>query len=300
MSPNAPPDTDKLVIHVNGTASRTSKAERAIMTIQISSETGSKEQSLENITQASNTLQAIAKSLRVEPKDSDALTSGGPLRAPLTDWNMGRLTTHSHLPPDAQRRLALQRNGSAPQPALHQNQQQFGAPEVWTDLGSSEEVETFRRHTAKTEISMKFQDFSVLSSIANKVATTPHAEVINITWYLLDPTREALEKDARKLAVIDAIEKANDLAEPAVGARKAEMTLIESTGGQTNGGGGWSLFGNHGGLFGARNMNMMPQQPQMMQAPGQAGAGQSQPQEELNLEPGRITVSWSVNGQFVA
>lgn len=79
-------DPNMLRIHVDGTASHSRRAERAVMIVQISSDTASKEESLENVKQTAHALQAMAKSLRVEPEGSDAMDTGGPLQAPLTDW----------------------------------------------------------------------------------------------------------------------------------------------------------------------------------------------------------------------
>ena len=169
-----------LEISVNGTANIYEPAERALMTVQCTSSTPDQERSLENVKTAATAIQSLAKTLRVEPSGSDAASTGGPLKAPLTEWTQERLHTYS------------------------------GKDYDETAQARTERKRLVRHYTASTSFTLKFQDFSVLSSVAGKIAVLSHAEISSITWHLLDATRKAQERRARILAVQDAMEKANE------------------------------------------------------------------------------------------
>lgn len=84
-----------------------------------------------------------------------------------------------------------------------------------------------RVHHATSSFEVIFRDFSKLSEIAGKLVAHPKVEIDSIEWRLTDATKKALGSESRKLAIRDAVHKANDYAE-VVG---QEVVAVEITDG---------------------------------------------------------------------
>lgn len=88
-----------------------------------------------------------------------------------------------------------------------------------------------RVHHATSSFEVIFRDFSKLSEIAGKLVAHPKVEIDSIDWRLTDATKKALGSESRKLAIRDAVHKANDYAE-VIG---QEVVAVEVTdGGSTS------------------------------------------------------------------
>ncbi|KAK2796642.1 hypothetical protein FQN50_009482 [Emmonsiellopsis sp. PD_5] len=85
-----------------------------------------------------------------------------------------------------------------------------------------------RQYTASASITAIFRDFEKLSEVATRLFDEPFVSITSTVWQLTDDSREQLIREARKLAIRDAIEKANDYAE-AVG-REVSLVRLEDTG----------------------------------------------------------------------
>ena len=67
-----------------------------------------------------------------------------------------------------------------------------------------------RVHSASSGFEVVFRDFETLGHVASELFLMPHVTINHISWRLTDPTLRALGADSRKLAMQDAILKAND------------------------------------------------------------------------------------------
>jgi hypothetical protein len=76
----------------------------------------------------------------------------------------------------------------------------------------------------------KLKDLDILCITASKVRAMSCVKVISISWDLLEATRTALEREARKVSIKDATDRASDFAEDAVGSRTLRLTCIEDMG----------------------------------------------------------------------
>lgn len=67
----------------------------------------------------------------------------------------------------------------------------------------------------KVQVSFEaiFRDFEKLGLIASNLFATPHVQVNRIEWRLTDSTKEKLESESRKAALVDAIRRAKEYAE---------------------------------------------------------------------------------------
>lgn len=133
-----------------------------------------------------------------------------------------------------------------------------------------------RVYYAQTNINANFRDFNKLSEVAAKLLGLPNVEINGIDWQLTKPTRKALGSESRKLAMLDAVEKAKDYA----GVVGREIVAVEVN------------EGGSSGPSGARMMMMQQQMPQM--AAGHMGNGGG----GLDLTPQNIDVTHSVNVKF--
>ncbi|KAJ5232775.1 hypothetical protein N7468_005731 [Penicillium chermesinum] len=110
-----------------------------------------------------------------------------------------------------------------------------------------------------------------------KLILNPHVHIKSIDWELTDATIQSLGQESRKLAMRDAIQKAEDYAD--VIGRKVVVTEI-----------------NSGGYSGDLNVRCM-----MATAPGGALFGRSSPAPEhdsLDLTPQEIKIEGSVSVKF--
>ncbi|KLJ06827.1 hypothetical protein EMPG_17679 [Blastomyces silverae] len=162
-----------LEINVPGECKLNRIAERAYLSVRVSAESSIQEEAARNATKALNALHAQFRDL--SPKARDDLLSPNP---PITAFNIGSITTSSRIPTD-----------------------QDGQP-----TGP-------RQFSAFASLSATFRDFAKLGQIASGLFMMPFVEVHSIDWRLTDATAAELAKEARKKALLDAIEKASDFAQ---------------------------------------------------------------------------------------
>jgi uncharacterized protein YggE len=82
-----------------------------------------------------------------------------------------------------------------------------------------------RQYHARTTFEVKFRDFNKLGSFATSLSTMAHISITNIKWSLRDMTRDSLASQSRKMALKDAITKADDYAE-VLGKKKVDVYEI--------------------------------------------------------------------------
>jgi len=70
-----------------------------------------------------------------------------------------------------------------------------------------------RVYYATSSFEVVFYDFKKLSEIVGKLVAQPKVEINSIEWRLAEATKKELGSESRKLAMRDAIDKANDYAE---------------------------------------------------------------------------------------
>lgn len=68
-------------------------------------------------------------------------------------------------------------------------------------------------HYASISFKAMFRDFSKMSEVIGKLLAYPKVEIDSIDWRLTDETGSKLASEARKMALRDAIRKAEDYAE---------------------------------------------------------------------------------------
>ncbi|KAB8071862.1 hypothetical protein BDV29DRAFT_11496 [Aspergillus leporis] len=161
-----------LTINTVGTSTLHRQAERAVITLDVSSEGNNQSTVSQDVTHTSNRLQSLLKETSPKQASGDATP-----QAPVTFWSMSSISTGSYLPWD------------------HDKQEHRA-----------------RVYTARTNFEVKFRDFSKLGEFVSDVAKDPFVSVRDIDWRLTDETTKALGQECRKLAVWDALSKAKDYA----------------------------------------------------------------------------------------
>jgi uncharacterized protein YggE len=68
-------------------------------------------------------------------------------------------------------------------------------------------------YTASAQFHIKFADFNVLNALATEFSAMPTVKISKIEWHLTDAKLASIEGEARKLAAVDAIQRAHDFAE---------------------------------------------------------------------------------------
>lgn len=100
---------------------------------------------------------------------------------------------------------------------------------VWTHEPMIDEMKPATRFSyANSTFHVTFRDFGKLSEIAKKLDASPSVEVESIEWHLTESTEKALEYDARKQALQNAIIRAEGYAE--VIGRKVVPVEVDDTG----------------------------------------------------------------------
>jgi uncharacterized protein YggE len=145
-----------------------------------------------------------------------------------------------------------------------------------------------KEHTVTASAEIIFRDMAKLADVSGELAHMPHVSMSGTEWRLTDTTRAELEREARRKAMADAVQKAQDYA--AVVGREVVAVEIKD---QPQAPAGW---------YGASQSQHMRQQVMMQQAPSQAAqqAPAQQTSEGPALEPKTITVSAAVNAKFVS
>ncbi|KAK8873496.1 hypothetical protein PGQ11_004010 [Apiospora arundinis] len=184
-------------------------------------------------------------------------------------------------------------------------------------------------YCASSDFEVVFRDMALLADAAGELASMPHVSIVSTEWRLTAATRAEIEREARKKAIENAVQKAEDYA----GVVNRTVVAVEIQDGPAsaassiknswrsfNSAAPGGLFGSSsGGLFGSSGNMMMQQQQQQapsnaqMQAQMQARAlqqqqmAQSQGQDPSDpakdapsVEPRTITASAMVNVKFIS
>jgi hypothetical protein len=196
-----------LTINTTGVSTLALPAERATLTISISSTTSVQEESSQNVLSTSNTLQKSLKELSPHAHNGKAAPGSA-----ITYWSMSTLATGSYF-------------------IYHQ-----------TEKAEDGSAKREMNYTATTTLTIKFADFKVLGGVCTDLSTLPFVSVRSVTWDLTDVTKASLVTRSRKLAVEDAVAKARDFAS-AVGVLSIRPVEINQDGMDVVGPRG-GLFGN--------------------------------------------------------
>ncbi|KAK3899378.1 hypothetical protein C8A05DRAFT_46534 [Staphylotrichum tortipilum] len=154
-----------------------------------------------------------------------------------------------------------------------------------------------KEHTVSASAEIIFRDMAKLAEISADLALAPHVSMSETEWRLTEATRAELEREARRKAIANAVEKAQDYA--AVVGREIVAVEIKD------------LPQARGWYGSSQPQAMMQQQFQQQQqylvhqqaiaqAAAAAGKKATGEPEGLTLEPKTIMVSASVNVKFVS
>lgn len=168
----------QLEIHIQGISQVQRPAERGNLVIAVTSEGTSQVSVSEEVTQASNNLQALFKQLSTEPSQSPNTFDSVTPEPSVTVYSMTNLRTRSWQPPD---------------------HDLDGKP--WARL-----------HEASSHFEVTFRDFEKLAEVASSIFITPNTEIRSTTWSLTEETQKEAGILGREQAIKDAISKAEDYA----------------------------------------------------------------------------------------
>lgn len=278
----------QLKINVDGSGSVFRTAERGVLHISVSKSSKSQPEASEGVRETSAHLTAHFRAHARKTEGAD----GRPVPHPdagITAFTASSLSTHS-------------------QPEYE-----------WAD---SKRHDLGLTYHASSTFEVVFRDMALLADTAAELASTPHVAITSTEWRLTAATCAEIEREARKKAIENAVQKAGDYA----GVVGRQVVAVEITDGPAsaassifnpwrrpfNGGGGGG-----GGLFGGSNQMMQQQaqppqqqmvaqqqqQQQMLQAQAQARAqriGQEPANEGPSIEPRTITASATVNVKFIS
>ena len=149
----------------------------------------------------------------------------------------------------------------------------------WSELPHDKKGQPRERvYHAQVNINAYFRDFGKLSEVVAQLLALPNVEISGITWQLTKPTRKALGSESRKLAMLDAVERARDYAD-VVGREVFAVEIDDEP--------------RSGPSAGYQMMMMQQRAPQM--PIGYAG---NQGEGGLDLTPQNIDVAHSVQVKF--
>lgn len=134
-----------------------------------------------------------------------------------------------------------------------------------------------RVYHAEVKISANFRNYTTLSEFTATLLCLSNIEILGIDWQLTAPTKKSLGSESRKLAMLDAVEKARDYAE-VIGREVVAVEVKEPS--------SWE-FGY------GRPAAMLPQMPQM--PGGSAGGGA---EKGLDLTPQNIELKHTLQVKF--
>jgi hypothetical protein len=231
-----------LIINVAGSSTISKQPERAVIYVTVSNSGQSQSDVIQSVTRTAKQLQSDLNQLA--PKDSNGQAA---VNAPITHWSMSTISTGSYF-------MYVQQSGNT-------------------------EKET--RYTANTSFTIKFADFEKLGNACTNLANLPFASISRIAWQLTDKTKAATAGDVRRLAVEDAVSKAQDFAR-AVGKRNVVPVEISS---DALGSLPTPAVGPM--LFGSRSRAAAP-------------SIASKPSEALNFEPEDVNMDCKVHMKFEA
>ncbi|KZP25811.1 hypothetical protein FIBSPDRAFT_855442 [Athelia psychrophila] len=181
-----------VTIHVEGQSTISRLAERAAMSVDISSEGPAQDT-------VSTAVTATARKLQSELDELRPLTEGGGGEvspdAPISFYALEALSTWSRADTD--------REGKA--------------------TGG-------RTYGARTHFDITFRDFARLGAMTDMLAKMPLVSVKGVTWTLTEGTEKLLAVQSRREALEDAVQRARDFAD-VVGCKTVECVEIRQGGG---------------------------------------------------------------------
>jgi uncharacterized protein YggE len=242
-----------LEIHVDGKGSSFRTAERGYLRLRISSTSTDQSQASSEVQSATSRLTSIFRAMATK-------TEGGRPHpdAAVTAFTVTPLSTVSCHPRDSHYRQLTDRP---------------------------------KDHTVSASAEIIFRDMAKLADVSSELARMPHVSMSGTEWRLTEATRAEVEREARRKAMANAVQKAQDYA--AVVGREVVAVEIKD---QPQASTGWY------GATQPQHLMQQMQQTQQHQAAQQAAqlAPAQQTSEGLTLEPKTITVSASVNAKFVS
>ena len=150
---------------------------------------------------------------------------------------------------------------------------------TWYETHDKTSLARSRVYHASTAVTATFQNFSTMNEIAAKLLQYHDVHIDSIDWALTDATIQALGQESRKLAMRDAIQKAEDYCE--IVGRKVVVTEISNS--------------DYGGDFQVKCM--MAGGPASSGLLNYAGDGTHQ-QDSLDMTPQEIKAEGSVRVKF--
>lgn len=253
-NPNLTPEPFTLTTHGHHTIPH--PAERALLTITITSTGPNKPSVADDVATTAAHLETLLRELSPPAENP---TPESKATAPLAHWSKTGLSATSHVPHTPPHR---NKQGDLVHPS----------PQP-------------RQYTSKLTFDIRFQHFAALGAFGTRVAALPCAEISAIDWILTAPTRERHESALRRAATADALAKARDYCDVLCCGDLRPVELTE--GDVTTSSGAWNLRAQ-----GA--MPQMQCAPGMMQGGG-GNARDESPLEftprEVRMGMG-VTVKW--------
>jgi uncharacterized protein len=249
-----------VTITAQGTSTIFRQAERAVVTVYVSSEGTSQEKVSKEVTLTANELRSMLKGL--SPKTENGMSF------PLVNLR------------DSSRQISLQRDvgevtPDAPVTYWKNSTLSTSSYQPTDDKGAKLD----RQFIARTSFEIKVRDFERLGSLTTTLSTMPLVSIGQVEWRLTDATRASLASESRREAIKDAVIKARDYATILC---RGKPEAVEVSDGNGN-------FGSYGQGFRSR----------VAVHGGGHGNGQ-QEDEILDLEPESVQLDTTVTVKFLA
>ncbi|KAK8055080.1 hypothetical protein PG993_000307 [Apiospora rasikravindrae] len=214
----------QLKIHVNGTGSVFRTAERGVLHIRVSATDKSQQTASDGVRETSAKLTAHFRAHAPKIDGADGRPAPHP-DAGITAFTASSISTDSH--PEYEWADGKRR-----------------------DLGLS--------YRASCEFEVVFRDLQLLADAAGELSSMPRVAIVSTEWRLTAATRAEIEREARKKAIENAVQKAQDYS-GVVGRTVVAVEIMDGPASSANSitnpwrpgfSTGTGLFGGSGGLFG--------------------------------------------------
>ncbi len=257
--------TPQLEIHVDGQGSSFRTAERGYLRLNISSTRTDQSQAVQEAQSAVAKLTSTVRALATKTLDGRPHPD-----AAVTAFTVAPLSTVS----------------------------QFQRDKHYRQL-----PELPKEYTVKASAEIIFRNMARLAEVSDELAQMPYVSMSETEWRLTDATRAELEREARRKAIADAVQKAQDYAS-VVGRRVVAVEIKDQHQASAPGLFFRQPMGQQMAQAQAQAQVMQQQQQQqqqqMAQQLGQAPIMSTAASEALMLEPKTITVSARVSAKFVS
>lgn len=164
------PKNEPFQLTVSGHAEIPHLAERALLSVNVSSSGTNKASVVDEVVTTANHIESLLQELA--PKDD---TPEAKAASALAHWNKFSLTSHSWVPRD--------------------NDGNFQPPP---------------RHKATVNFDIRFKDFKPLGTFGARISSLDHVEVQKIDWILTTQTENLYRPQLRRDSAQDAMRKARD------------------------------------------------------------------------------------------